>query len=234
MPRNRRRLFGRVDRFTVECPRCAEIIRAAFSNVGHSRRMEAARHRPTRGVGDERPRAEATIYNPLTQRLTCPRCRQVFAVGLVLYRVRARTMAEQPHDSRPTWRQLLALRQLSSAVYLEESVHLHRAITGKDSVSILVESTCQCVEGEPDALCPVHGWVDLLTDEDPEVPRGELETLRRECKRLAWENKKLRDGLAPDEIVSQIAEARLMPENVQGDPLVRVREGEPLRDKPNR
>jgi hypothetical protein len=147
LPAGSLRLFGRVDRFTVECPRCAELISATYERrmpIGHVRRAEAARKRPSA--------KQTIIYNPLTSRLCCPRCRRTFAVGLVLYPVHPRSQPQQPDDTRPTWEQLLELRQLGAGFYIPET------IKGKDPVNLFVERECPCEGGKVVLDCPIHGW----------------------------------------------------------------------------
>lgn len=180
LPPDTLRLFGRIDRFTCECPRCAHLIRAQFKSVLQTRRKEVARkHYSTNG--DSAP--DATIYNPLTQRLVCPACRVTFAVGLLLYPVADRVPAEQPYDTAPTWKQLLAIRHLSSAIFLD------RPIRGADSVNILVERECACRGRQLVATCPIHGWREQLTSGGAS---SEQEALEAEIARLKAENTTLK------------------------------------------
>jgi hypothetical protein len=164
------RFFGRIDRFTCECPRCAQLLRAHFDqeSVAHVRRAEAGKRRPSPS-GTMRKPAAVQVYNPLTQRLTCTRCRRVWAVGLVLYPVHPRSQAQQPYDTRPTWKQLLELRQLSTAAYFVD-----HPIKGRDSVNLAIEGTCICRDGRMDPVCPIHGWEEQLGPKSP-VALAELE-----------------------------------------------------------
>lgn len=163
------RLFGRIDRFTCECPRCAQLIQAHFDKpVGQVRRQIATRKHHGGGA--------RFTYNPLTSRLTCPRCHRTFGVGLLLYPVHERSQPQQPYDTQPTYRQLIALRQLGGGFILE------KPIKGRDSVNILVEGTCSCKFGRTYENCPVHGWAEQLGEKTPaaqaELDKAELRILK--------------------------------------------------------
>lgn len=175
MPEGSLRLFGRIDRFTCECPRCGEILRAHFSGkpVSHVRRAEAKKDRPTPAKGEGAKPADVTVYNPLTQRLQCTRCRRVFAVGLLLYPVGSHAAAQQPYDTKPTWQQLLAIRQLSNAAYFVD-----KPIRGRDSVNLAVDGVCICKDGRIDRVCAVHGWDEQL---GPKTPAA-LQELARQAE----------------------------------------------------
>jgi len=178
LPQPALRLFGRIDRFTVECPRCGKIIIATFNR--HYSAIEAhalQRDRPTRPPRPLRPRKSAQairakqavqqkptttmVYNPLTSRLCCPHCHRIFAVGLLLYSV-GQSAPQAPADQRPTWKQLLELRQTTGAFYLDGPL-----VRGAEPLNILVESACTCAVGHVSSGCPVHGW-DTPADEPEE------------------------------------------------------------------
>jgi hypothetical protein len=185
LPDGALRIFGRVDRFHCECPRCGELLRAYFgmTPVGQVRRAEAksVKAHPRRSGRQPANRKTAVaMYNPLTQRLTCPRCKRRWGVGLLLYPVGERTQARQPYDTQPTWPQLLALRQTSTIAYMVD-----KPLSGSDSVNILVEGECTCEGGRINARCPVHG-------SEEQLPAGpERLTLEAEIARLTAENKAL-------------------------------------------
>lgn len=181
LPDNALRLYGRIDRFTVECPRCATLIRAAFKNIAQTRRQEAKKTRPS---AKDPGNPTVAVFNPLTQRLTCPQCRRVFAVGLLLYPVASRMNPGQPYDTAPTWKQLLEERQLCSAFILQQP------IKGAASVNILVESACSCEGRALAPSCPVHGWSEQLS---PNGRTTEQAALEAEIARLREENLRLKN-----------------------------------------
>ncbi len=167
LPAGSLRLFGRVDRFTVECPRCAQLISAHFDRrmpIGHVRRAEATKARPS-----TRRNSKDLVYNPLTSRLCCPRCRRIWAVGLLLYPVHERSQGQQPDDTRPSWQQLLELRQLGGAFLA------NKPIRGRDSVNLYVEAPCTCERGRIAPDCPVHGDIIAPLDDATAPVGGEEE-----------------------------------------------------------
>ena len=178
LPQGVLRFFARVDRFTCECPRCGQLIQAHFDrssgiSVGEVRRKEAQRK-------TIKLRGRHLTYNPLTSRLTCPRCRRLFAVGLLLYPVQERSRQQQPQDTQPTYKQLLALRQLQGGGFL-----VNTPIRGRDSVNLAVQGTCTCtlvgrwdaLRVRPSSTCPVHGWEEQLGPTPTGKPTGEVPTV---------------------------------------------------------
>lgn len=165
LPLGSLRLFARVDRFTCECPKCGQVLVATFERIGDVRRRLVQSSRP---VGKNRK--GTPLYNPVTQRLICHRCRRVWGIGLLIYPIAAKSMSYQPYDTAPTWQQLRAIRQLGNGTALTEPIR------GTDSVNILIEHTCECViEGSAEApitvyspTCPVHGWEEQLGPKTPE------------------------------------------------------------------
>lgn len=151
LPLDTLRFFARIDRFTCECPRCGQLIIAHFDRkVGEIRKQQAQRKRPARGLH--------LTYNPLTSRLTCPSCTRVFAVGLLLYPVSAHHPGAMPVDSRPSWQQLLTLRQEAGGYFLPGRKH-----RGAEPVNQAVELPCIC-RRHPKlrAGCPIHGYDEKL------------------------------------------------------------------------
>lgn len=145
------RFFARVDRFVCECPFCGVIIHANFAEkLSRIQQQQVQRQRTKRALelGRSPDRGRALQFNPLTSRLCCPSCRKVWAVGLVLYPVAGQKAGRQPEDQRPTWQQLLELRQLAGGV-LGDGV-----ISGEEPVNLAVESACTCEVDR--AGCPVH------------------------------------------------------------------------------
>lgn len=132
------RFFGRVERFTCECPKCGHLLIA--------RPVPIAVRKPWR-QGER-------IWNPLSGRLWCPWCRTTFGIGLLVYPVQRDIGArgdQRPADWKPTWQQLCALRQLHGAYLIEE---------GKapgDHHNLYVEGACTCLPGgEQREPCPLH------------------------------------------------------------------------------
>lgn len=166
LPENQR-FFARIDRFTLECPRCGQISQAHFDRaVSMVRRQQANQHRPdsTRHTGNKG--GKRLIYNPLTSRFQCPACGRVFGVGLLLYPVAHRVASRQPVDTRPTYQQLMDIRRLSGGFLVD------KALRGEESVNIFVELPCLCPDRGSSRICPVHGWdwekVELSPLPEPE------------------------------------------------------------------
>ena len=141
------RFFARLDRFVCECPRCTTLIHAHFDlPVGNIRSKQRARRRPSR--------AKTMTYNPFSSRLTCPMCRKTWGVGLLLYPVHRRSPSAQPADQKPTYHQLLQLRQYAGGFLAE------RVLKGADEVNVAMTADCTCPQeaGGIDMGCPIHGW----------------------------------------------------------------------------
>lgn len=148
------RFWARVDRFACECPACGYVISAALKEApGPLRTAQARRHSGRAAVSSKARKWHQQVYNPLTARCCCPACRRVWAVGLVLYPVAPRCLSRQPSDTKPTWRQLLDLRQRAQGFLAEQ------AIKGDQPVNIaaVLECTCPEVKGGWAPACPVHG-----------------------------------------------------------------------------
>jgi hypothetical protein len=145
VPPDTLRFFARIDRFTCECPRCGQIIQAHFDRaIGQIRREQAENKRPARGL--------RMTYNPLSSRLTCPQCRRTFGVGLLLYPVHPRATGRQPVDTRPTYQQLMDIRQQAGGFFV------HQPKRGADPVNLAVEAECSCPPRGRRSDCPIHGW----------------------------------------------------------------------------
>lgn len=149
------RFFARVDRFVCECPRCGLVIQVNWAqDTGDARELSWRRERRGRAsqIRVKGDRSHDLIYNPLTSRLTCPACRVSFGIGLVAYPLVRRAPSRQPSDQKPTWQQMLALRQRSSGYLSAEP------IKGDDPVNVACVAECTC----PDTAswhtgCPIHG-----------------------------------------------------------------------------
>lgn len=126
------RLFARIRAFDLECPNCADVF-----------------------VIDKT--TPAAIFTRRHGRFTCPRCRMVYAVGVILYPV-TRSAGPQipPPDWTPTPRQALALRQ---------GITGHLAAPDnrkgwKDPHNVVIHEKCTCLlVGRAlvtHPTCPVH------------------------------------------------------------------------------
>lgn len=169
LPPGTPRVFGRIDRFTCECPRCGQLIQAHFDRpAGQIRRAQIQPSLKEGAPGRVKPRSTLT-YNPLTSRLTCPQCNRVWGVGLLLYPVHPRSAPSQPMDQRPTFQQLLAMRQLAGGFFMDKAA----PIKGVDSLNLAIDEECACwLENSTPprmhyvAKCPIHGWLDQPGAED--------------------------------------------------------------------
>lgn len=130
------RFFARIDKFHMECPRCAKLI------LSQKRLRDATNYRQISG------------FNPLNGRLFCPSCGFGMGLGLLCYPLllRAHAGSHRPPDQKPTWQELLQLRELSGGFYVGE------AKAPLDHRNLYVEAECRCrpddrVWGSP---CPIH------------------------------------------------------------------------------
>ncbi len=179
LPPDTVRCFARLDKFVVECPNCGQLLRAHLGGsvrdsgkqhelstavTEYSARRRQLRQRVKYRPGEDPEDVTAPprplslwpklpeTFNPLTQRLKCPHCGRVWVVGLLLYPVRLHTAHKPPEDTRPTYRQLVALRAMAGGWVMAERKG------GAEAVNVVVEGECGCEAGQP-ALegCPVHG-----------------------------------------------------------------------------
>jgi hypothetical protein len=144
------RIFGRVERFVVECPVCGSIILAHTHphDTHHNRTRKGQSRRWTRGFRPGQP------YNPLTGRLRCPGCTRTWGVGLLLWPVSsAPTTPQQPPDQRATQRERELLRTYIYGVHAEEPPP-----DGQHNVAVEQPCTCPVDWGGYDRDCPIHGW----------------------------------------------------------------------------
>lgn len=126
------RLFARIRAFDVECPNCADVF-----------------------VIDKG--TPATVFTRRHGRFTCPRCRMVYAVGVILYPVtRAAGPQQPPPDWTPTPRQALALRQGITGHLAAPTTRLG----WKDPHNVVLAEKCTCLlVGRAlvtHPTCPVH------------------------------------------------------------------------------
>jgi rubredoxin len=174
------RFFARIDRFTCECPRCAQVIQVSFDRVSFLRRDAAKGSKKWQRSGG------FVGFNPLTQQLICPRCKRTFGVGLLMYPVKPYNIPTQPYDTRPTWEQLNAIRQMAGG-YFER----HNPIVAADAVNIAVRGICWCYVDEETGgvvyieTCPVHGWKEQLGPKTEEE-LAKMEQALQELEAAAW------------------------------------------------
>lgn len=123
------RFFARIDKFHMECPKCAGMI---YSHTDSKRKT----------LG----------YNFLTGRVRCPYCRFIFALGIVAYPAIAhvRTGYQRPPDQKPTWGELLQLRGLLGGHYIAA------AKRPDDHLNLYVETECRCQPDDRGYPCPIH------------------------------------------------------------------------------
>jgi len=147
------RFFARLDKFVCECPSCGELLCAEEERHGRKRSLRTMSQR--RSDARENPGVPAiwTLrWNPYTQRLWCPWCRNSFVAGLMLYPMKlgGPRPTSAPPDTIPTKRQLLALRRQAGGFFAEQVFHRG------DEVNLVIDADCTCPEGEYNPRCLIH------------------------------------------------------------------------------
>jgi hypothetical protein len=140
------RCFARLDKFECECPNCGHLI----STLGDRRPQ------PTRSTARRRSKhrsAWALLWNPYTQRLTCPWCDKSFHCGVVLFPIKPgqRRVLVAPSDTTLTPRHELEQRQQVGGWYAQK-VH-----EPGDPVNLVLDRPCSCPDRGWAPSCPVHG-----------------------------------------------------------------------------
>jgi hypothetical protein len=148
------RFFARLDRFECECPNCGKLIFSDQDERSLPTRLKTPGMK--RGAARQHPYNKAVwklTWNPFTQRLRCPWCRNSFVAGLLLYPMKlgGPRPVTPPPDTTPTKRQLLELRRRASGWFA--SADYHRG----DEVNLVIDAECICPEHEWAPRCPVHG-----------------------------------------------------------------------------
>lgn len=146
------RFWARLDSFHCECPACGQVLIA---------RRESRRQIP-------KIKRRSIQYDPIASRLTCPACRRVFGVGLLLWPLRAggrSSMHKIPADHKPTRRQLRQLAQYSYGIWTTEIKRQGEAL----NLAIDAECTCPELDGGWRESCPVHGWA-RWEEEQRQIP----------------------------------------------------------------
>lgn len=159
------RFFARVDRFHCECPACGTMI------VAHKDGRLGVEHSAYK-------RRRATQYNPIAAQLTCPGCRRVFGVGLILWPLqRGGRRATVPADHQPTRRELRALAGQAYGIWATEVKRQGAAL------NLAIDAECKCPPGGWRGDCPVHprlfgeavsaGGVEAEQDDEDTGEEGE-------------------------------------------------------------
>ena len=148
------RIFGRLERFHLECPTCGLIV---FANTA----PQMTFMREARGVRSKLRRRgfrKGAPFNALSSRLRCPSCEKEYAVGLILYPVGRsgnRTLPKAPADHKPDARQLAELRTQTTALWASEDYK--RKMGDELNVFVTAECTCPEAPGGWAPRCPIHG-----------------------------------------------------------------------------
>jgi len=147
------RIFGRVDRFVVECPICGQLLFAHTSptTAAFMRESKAGRARLRRGFKRGSP------YNPFSSRLRCPSCGTVYGVGLLLWpaaRSGGAVALKQPADQHATARQMAEMRRQAVSIWVEGA---DKKLGEDMNQYVPAECTCPEVDGGWAPGCPIHG-----------------------------------------------------------------------------
>ena len=149
------RFFARLDRFECACPSCGRLI---FNGLDARQLPQRLRQLSwQRAAAKQHPRNKSVLklsWNPLTQRLRCPWCFQVFIAGLLLHPVRPGVPrpADAPPDARPTAHERAEMRRLGEGYFLAAPIE------AEGHVNLAVTQPCSCAEaGGWSVTCPVHG-----------------------------------------------------------------------------
>lgn len=151
------RFFARLDRFECECPSCGHLLFTSMDDRSLPVRLQGVSAR--RSAAGRTPRNSSVrkmVWNPLTQRLRCPYCRQVFVAGLVLHPLAsgAHIPTDPPPDVVPTRRQLAAMRRNAGGWWAEKQ-RQH-----EEEVNWAIAHPCTCPDRGTSKHCAVHGYPD--------------------------------------------------------------------------
>jgi hypothetical protein len=149
------RCFARLERFQCACPSCGRLM-TSHQDQGHlSKRLLADGYKPTSQKYRRRARTitatRQLTWNPYTQRLTCPWCRNSFVAGLVLFPAMGGPCNEAPPDTVPTRAERMQLRAIAGGWCTEEGYH------NGDPVNQYVPGGCSCPLTGWSAECRLHG-----------------------------------------------------------------------------
>lgn len=163
------RIFGRLDKFDIECPACGEILRAGLTPRSQLRRqrhqtereaLAALQKQGSRGSGVRSDLDK--VFQPLTSTLRCVYCRAVYQVGIILWPSRVgRQVYQIPEDQKPTRRQLAQLRRYAGGFAADKVKARGEAL----NVFVTAECTCPVTEGGWTPSCPIHGMTAEETEE---------------------------------------------------------------------
>lgn len=163
------RIFGRIERFQCACPSCGRLL-TSTQDQGHlAKHMLAAGEKPSEQLPSHRYRkrmrtvksVQYLTWNPYNQRMTCPWCNRVFAVGLLFYPVTPGSplRSDPPIDVVPTprERQELERRERIEQARLAGGSYLEEVWRGGDPVNLYVPAGCLCPPRGWASDCPLHG-----------------------------------------------------------------------------
>jgi len=146
------RFYARLIKFELACPSCGHLfasddeegVRVVGSMVKKGRQL-------ARKQGRSVKQAHQLVWNPLTQRLRCPRCRGHFVVGLLAFPSPGggRHAPEAPPDAIQTIAERRQLRAAGGG-WVAEAPYLGQA------VNHYVPAGCSCPPKGWAASCPVH------------------------------------------------------------------------------
>jgi len=148
------RFFARLIAFECECPNCGKLVFSDQDERSLPTRLKTPGLK--RGVARQRPYSKAVwklVWNPFSQRLRCPWCRNTYVAGLVLYPMKlgGPRPVDAPPDTAPTKRQLLELRRRAGGWFADKDYH-----KGQE-VNLVIDSDCRCPKNGWAPSCPIHG-----------------------------------------------------------------------------
>jgi hypothetical protein len=151
------RFFARLERFQLSCPNCLRLLTSWQDQGALAKHFRAGDYAPKAVKYRRRMRTvkavQYLVFNPFTQRLTCPWCNAAFHVGLVAYPVQKGGVrpSQAPPDTLPTRTERLELARLAGG-WLVEQVYKH----GGD-VNLHVAAPCSCPRRGMAPDCALHG-----------------------------------------------------------------------------
>lgn len=172
------RIFGRIDRFDVACPKCGELIRAVYTSRTQHGTIREELGKITRAGKLANRHNQAKAYNPITSTLRCPFCFALYQVGIILWPLKiGRQGYAVPADQRPTAAEARKLRMYAGGFFADEK----KERRDPTNVYVTAECTCPIEEGGWAPECPVHGWDAVKaeqnqidhTEQPPEVEHDE-------------------------------------------------------------
>jgi hypothetical protein len=165
------RFFARLERFQCACPSCGRVLLSTQDQGTLSKHLLADGEKPPSQKYLKRARtvkaAQQLVWNPYTQRLTCPWCRTAYVAGLLLFPTPGGKQADAPPDTRPTRSERMERARIAGGY------HLQTVYRDGQDVNLAVTATCSCPPKGWVVTCPVHGTPEKAhTAETEEDPRG--------------------------------------------------------------